>query len=261
MFRFVALAWLAAVQTQDTALPEFDVASVKPIDLKARNAIDLRFLPSGRLIISAASVQQLIAAAYGGLQLYQVAGPAWIGGEFYNVEAEAAENDNGQEPVVTAMGRPVPLKTMLRLRALLNARFQLRAHFEERDHTVYDLVAAKGGPKLSLPKNTSEPCIGGVLQGGGAIRGENCKTSWLADRLARFIFQTDVFDKTGLESSFDLTLKFQPIGAMAPAGVEADDAGLPSLFTALQSVGLKLEARKAPLQVLVVDRVEKPTGN
>ena len=266
MHRLFAFAWLAAAplqdaKPQDAPLPEFDVASIKPIDLKARNAIDLKFLPSGRLIITAASVQQLIAAAYGGLQLYQVTGPAWISSEFYNLEAEGSENDNGQQAMVTAMGRPVPLKTMLRLRSLLFARFHLQAHFEERDHTVYDLLVAKGGPKLSPPKNPTDRCSGGVMKGAGSIIGENCNMSWLADRLARFIFQTDVFDKTGLDGGYDFSFKFEPLGALAQPTADADAAGLPSLFTALQSAGLKLEARKTPVKTLVVDRVSKPSAN
>lgn len=263
MYRMLAFALFAIPQPQEAPLPEFDVASVKPIDLNARNAIDLKFLPSGRLIVTAASLDQLIASAYGGLQLYQVSGPAWITSERYNVEAEAAENDNGQQPVVTAMGRQVPMKTMLRLRSLLMARFKLQAHFEERDHTVYDLLLAKGGPKMTAAPVSDPPkrCGGGVLQGAGKIIAENCNMAFLADRLSRFIFQTEVFDKTGLAANFNFQLEFQPMGQLAHPGAEADGEALPSLFTAVQTLGLKLEARKAPVQTLVVDRVEKPSAN
>lgn len=261
MLYLLVAARVMAAQAQEAPLPEFDVASIKPIDLKARNGIDLKFLPSGRLIITAASVQQLIAGAYGGLQLYQVAGPSWIEVERYNLEAEASENDAGQQPLVTAIGRPVPLKTMLRLRALLNARFQLKAHFEDRDRTVYDLMVAKGGSKLSPAKSPAEPCSGGVRLGMGSITAENCGMPWLADRLSRLILQTEVFDRTSLDGAFDFTVRFAPMGALASPPAEPDTEGLPSLFTALQSVGLKLEARKAPLKVLVVDRVKKPSSN
>lgn len=263
MFRLVALALFAIPQPQEAPLPEFDVASVKPIDLKARNAIDLKFLPSGRLIITAATVQQLIAAAYGGLQLYQVNGPGWISSEAYNVEAEAAENDNGQQPVVVAMGRTVPMKTMLRLRSLLMARFKLQAHLEDRDHTVYDLLAAKSGPKMTAAVVSDPPkrCSGGVLQGLGKIIAEGCNMAWLADRLSRFIFQTEVFDKTGLTANFDFQLEFQPMGQIGRPAAETDGEGLPSLFTAVQALGLKLEAHKAPVQTVMVDHVEKPGGN
>lgn len=98
MFRFLLLALLAVPQAADDRLPEFEVASVKPIDLRARNAIDIKVVPGGRVIITAASLLQLIAGAYGGLQMYQVSGPPWIASEAYNIEAEPPEDDYGSSP-------------------------------------------------------------------------------------------------------------------------------------------------------------------
>lgn len=71
----LAISAISAAAAQDSTLPRFEVASVKPIDLHARNAIDIRVVPGGRVIITAATLTQLIAGAYGGLQMYQISGP------------------------------------------------------------------------------------------------------------------------------------------------------------------------------------------
>lgn len=255
----VLLALAAATPPQDP-LPQFEVASVRPIDLKARNAIDIKVTPSGRMIVTAASVLQLIAGAYGGLEMYQVIGPPWISSEAFNIDAEPPENDYGQLPTVKVLGRQVPEKTALRLRALLIARFQLRTHFETRDRTAYDLVIAKGGPKLK-PADASKKWNGGLMQGGGKIVAESCSMAWLADRLARMVLRTDVTDKTGLTGVYDFQLEFAPTGPFAPASADSDVSSAPSLFTAVQALGLKLEAHKRPIQVVVVDHVEKPSAN
>jgi uncharacterized protein (TIGR03435 family) len=135
-------------QTDDARLPEFEVASLKPIGPEVRGGIDIKVFPGGRMVATAVTIQQLLAGAYGGLQIYQVVGPAWIEDARFNIEATSPENDFGQPPFVTALGRQVSLKTMLRLQALLIARFNLKMHFETREHNAYDLMVAKNGPKL-----------------------------------------------------------------------------------------------------------------
>jgi uncharacterized protein (TIGR03435 family) len=252
----------ALSQAGDERLPEFEVASVKPIDPQVRSGIDIKVLPGGRMVVTAASFQQLVAGAYGGLQLYQVVGPAWIADTRFNIEAKPPENDFDQQPTVTALGRQVPRKTMLRLRSLLIARFNLRTHFETRDHMVYDLVVARNGPKLKegVPKDPPGGFCGGYRI--SSIEAKSCSMSWLANLLARFAFQTDVFDKTGLTRVYDFQIAFAPTGAFAPVEpVGSDPSTAPSLFTAIQDLGLKLEARKAPMEMLVIDHAGKLSEN
>lgn len=246
-------------QAGDAHLPEFEVASVKPIDPQVRGGIDIRVFPGGRLVATAASFQQLVAGAYGGLQLYQVIGPAWIDNARFNIEATSPENDFGQQPTVTALGRQVPLKTMLRLQSLLIARFNLKTHFETREHNVYDLVVARNGPELQEGhlKDASDRCRGGYRI--NSMEGTACSMPWLANRLAEFAFQTDVFDKTGLTGIYDFKFEFAPVDLLAPAG--SDPSSSPSLFTSIQSLGLKLESRKAPMKVLIIDHIEKLSEN
>ena len=258
-FILFALPLCAFSQADGARLPEFDVASVKPINPQVRGGIDIKVLPGGRMVATAASFQQLVAGAYGGLQTYQVVAPAGIADTRFDIDAMPPENDFGQQPAVTALGRQVPLKTMLRLQALLIARFNLQTHFEMRDRNVYDLVTAKNGPNLkeiNLTDATGE-CRGGYRV--GRIDARTCSMPWLASLLARFIFETEVNDKTGLTGAYDFKLEFAPMGPLAPANGDPSDA--PSLFSAIQGVGLKLEARKAPMKFLIVDHVEKLKEN
>jgi uncharacterized protein (TIGR03435 family) len=101
------------------------------------------------------------------------------------------------------------------------------------------------------------PCVGGLMVGGGTFHSTSCTIAWFADRLARFAFQTDVFDKTGLAGVYDFKIDFTPTGRFAPESADSD-SGTPSLFTAVQVLGLKLQARKAPMKMVIVDHVEKP---
>lgn len=261
IFLLFAPSLCAFSQAGDVSLPEFEVASVKPINPEIRGGIDIKVFPGGRLVANAATLQQLVAGAYGGLRTYQVVGPAWIDDARFNVEATSPEDDFGQPPAVTVIGRQVPLKTTLRLQALLIARFNLRTHFEMRDHTVYDLVAAKSGSKLkdiSL-KDATDRCRGGYRAAIGSIEGAYCSMPWLTHLLGEFIFETDVLDKTGLTGAYDFKLEFAPIGPYAPAS--SDPSNLPSLFSAIQDLGLKLESRKAPMKFLIVDHVDKLAEN
>jgi uncharacterized protein (TIGR03435 family) len=236
-FLLFAGSLYAISQAGDGRLPGFEVASVKPIDPQARGGIDIKVFPGGRMVVTAAAFQQLVAGAYGGLQLYQVVGPAWIADTRFNIEAKPPENDFDQQPAVTVMGRQVPLKTTLRLRSLLIARFNLRTHFETRDHMVYDLVVAKNGPTLKegVPNDPPDGFCGFRIS---SIEAKSCSMSWLANLLARFAFQTDVFDKTGLTGYYDFNIAFAPMGPCAPVEpADSDPSISPSLHLSISVLG------------------------
>lgn len=136
------------------------------------------------------------------------------------------------------------------------AIFKLTLHREPRELTLYELVVAKNGPKLT--KAEARP--GGVTSG----RGHLTATAASMDRLARFLagsyvkLDRPVVDKTGLDGVFDFTLDWTP-----DSDLQKHPDGPPDIFTALQEqLGLKLEARKGPVEVFVVDHVEKiPSEN
>jgi len=80
---------------------------------------------------------------------------------------------------------------------------------------------------------------------------------WLASLMQRLVFETEVSDKTGLTGVYDFSFEFAPLSPAMPASGESSAA--PSLFTAIQSIGLKLEARKGPMKFLIVDHADKLT--
>ena len=171
-----------------------------------------------------------------------------------------------------------------RLQTLLRDRFHLTIHRETRELTVYELHVAKGGPKLvaatcmqrvtgdtaMAPGKTAADYCGGSSVGRGRIQGPGISMAFLADILSGRISRTVVVDKTGLAGDFQILLTYTPdapatapdgAGIRPADGVAASDPG-PDLFAALQQqLGLKLELAKGPVEVLVIDRVEKPTEN
>jgi uncharacterized protein (TIGR03435 family) len=138
---------------------------------------------------------------------------------------------------------------MTMLQALLSERFKLAIHRESKERTVYELVVGKNGPKL----HEVEAGPGHSNGGHGSLSAQKMSMSHLADSLSRIV-DLPVLDMTGLKGAFDIELKWAPDG---------DDANGPSIFTAVQEqLGLKLEQRKGPMEIIVVDHAERvPTEN
>ena len=219
----------------------FDVASVKPD--KSQTGVDRIKVLKGSLIIENVSLKRCIGMAYGIAEGrdYLFSGPDWLDSEHFDILAKFPEET--PEPEVLAM-----------LQNLLKERFHFAFHGETRELNAYALVIGKGGPKLK-PSAAPEGSYRFKALGGHAV-GSSISMGMLADRLSRPDFQLDrrVVDLTGLKGAFDFTLDW------CPMSVDADG---PSIFTALQEqLGLKLEARKVPLEVMVVDRVNRvPAAN
>jgi uncharacterized protein (TIGR03435 family) len=224
----------------------FEVASIKP-NRSASNAMGM-FPSPGKLRIQNYPLRQLIAASYGhnfDLKTFQVmGGPAWLDSDRYDIEAKAEGNAN-----FWAM---LPM-----LKTLLTDRFALRTHKEIRSLPVYELTVAKGGLKMH------ESAEGDDTKQRSTIREHEFTghkvnmtllSDWLAGELGR-----PVVDETRLSGKYDFSLKY------TPEGTEAADANVPSgasLFTAIQEqMGLKLTAGKGPVEVIVIDSVERPSSN
>ncbi len=208
-----------------------------------------------------------------GLQRYQLSAPDWLGDDRFDIVAKVPEGATKEQ-----------FATMLR--DLLTSRFKLATHHEEKEIQAYELVVSKNGPKLeesvddsqSAPgthEATSRATLGPdgfpVLPAGrssamvmmkGRARMRMAKTSMeqLAARLSSQV-SCPVTDATGLKGKYDFTLSWVSQILQAQDG-DADSPG-PDIFGALQQqIGLKLESKKAPVDVLVVDRIEKlPTEN
>lgn len=261
----IGAAVSAIAQAQPTsARIEFDVASIKPSAPEPISPTNPRLLLPGPGSFNAKNMplRFLMAQAYG-VKLSEIfGGPDWINTDGYDI---AAKMDNGDTTDVN-----------LRLKGLLETRFLLKVHRETRQLPVLELTIAKGGPKLQPancvqfdPTNRPAPgqpqpmyCGTAPLQRNGMGWKFNGGGITMADLIGQLSFG-DVrwIDKTGFTEKFNVTLEWVP-EPNSPAVNAPTEATGPSLAAALQEqLGLKLESAKAPVEVLVVDAVERPSAN
>jgi uncharacterized protein (TIGR03435 family) len=234
----------AAPQAPEAAiqLPAFEVATIRQTPPSARG--DAVWSPpgNGKFMATNVSLAFLIKMAFEVDDNQILEKPSWLESELYDVVAKA-ESD---VPLTRAQLRP-------RLQHLLQQRFHLVTHRETRMVHGYALVVAKGGAKLKPTKGDHWPGFR-VHVGAGELNGLNWSMPTLAAML-RAPAGLPVIDKTGIAGSYDIKLDFAP-------DLEADSS-LPSLFTALQeTLGLKLESQKVPVEMLMIDHVERvPSEN
>jgi bla regulator protein BlaR1 len=247
--KFAAALSLGALCLAGQSAPKFEVASIKPSD-PAVQGFRIQTEPGGRFIATGVTVKFLIQQAYG-IRDFQIAGgPGWIDTLRYDFNAKADE-ESLKEPNANS----------LRLRDLLADRFQLRFKRETREMPIYHLVVAKGGPKMK------ESTVGedgrNMRTGRDRMLVQGINMSMLAVQLSQNLGRT-VLNQTELTKTYDFSLQWTPEGQ--PLGPKDNETAPPpdgpTLFTALQEqLGLKLESTKGPVEVLVIERVEKPTEN
>ena len=272
----IAIALAVALLTGAASVAQrlaFDVVSIKRTDPDdTRPGADFGGQPGGRLVARNNAVSNFITNAYGIPSYLLVGGPEWMRADRYNMEARAE-------------GEPSGAQMMLMLQTLLAERFQLRVRRETREMPAYVLTVARGGAKLTpskdggcLERDPSKP-IPPPAPGAAASRlcGNNNMNSrisppnmtWtgvridmpqVAGSLANY-FRRPVVDRTGLTGFFDVQIDLPPLQPAAATDAGAADSG-PSVFTVLQErLGLRVEDGKGPVEVLVVDRIERPTEN
>ena len=269
------------LSAQSETKPAFEVASVKRNTSGVQRQM-VRALPGGRLTTENSSVMMLIQNAYA-VQLYQVVGgPDWIKTEGYDIDAKPEGQIDRQ-------------KVWPMLQTLLAERFHLSLHRETHELPVFVLTAAKGGIKVSQPPKDSvcppmdaaapakAPGTPGALPcgmvrisislvtAGIKMDGTRIPMAELVRTLAG-IMGRPVIDKTGFTGEFEINAEFErdestaglPPRHSGPVSPDAPhpDSNVPSIFAAIQEhFGLKLESAKGPVEVLVVDRLERPTAN
>jgi uncharacterized protein (TIGR03435 family) len=273
----IALAAVGFVRSQElTPRPGFEVASIKR---NTRGDRGVRIsAPPGRFNAENVWVRFLIQFAWGVKDFQISGGPGWSGADRYDVIATTG--------AATAEGKAGLEQRKLMLRSLLEDRFQLMVHRESKELPVYELVAAKGGIKLRPSKVGS--CVapgpnlpplapgqkpnfcGGLTMSPRSLDGTAITMEQVTTSLSQTLQRT-VIDKTGFTSTFDVHIEWtadqSTPGLMAPglapvAPAASDDPTGRSIFTAIQEqLGLKLEPAKAPVEVLVIDRLERPSEN
>ncbi len=235
--------------------PEFEVAVIKLSDPNRR-----RLYSIGSTEVSAvgATVHDLIVFSFG-VHASQISGaPAWIESDKFDIRGKA---QGGAQP------NPIQFKAMLR--KLLADRFQLAFHRDQKQLAVYALTVGKNGPKLTRSEaNSSIPNL--VRRGPGNLPARNVTMEEFAGNLQAAVLDRPVIDQTGLKGRFDFQLQWTPDetqfaltgGPGAPPKPPEGAETPPDLFTAIQQqLGLKLESARAQIDVLVIDKVEKPSEN
>ena len=264
---------------QQAARPEFQVASVKPTTATVHRGMMVLPQPGGRFTAENAPLVMIMQNAYA-VQAYQiVGGPSWINAERYDIEAKPeGEVDRKQ--------------MWLMLQTLLADRFKLALHRETKELPMYALTVTRS-PKLTPPKEAgcvalspdapppppgpgqAGPCgrvLIGMSPSGINMRGSKVPMSELV-RILSIVMGRPVLDKTEYSAEFDVHLEFTPDestmglpgggGPHDPGGLTiATDPDRPTVFAALQEqLGLKLSPAKGPVDVIVIDHVERPTAN
>ncbi len=247
IFLVLLFSACASAQTFDVASVRIDKAGSAGGEKQAGESITVT---PGSLIMHNVTLRSCVKWAYGVRDFQLSGGPDWITAERYDISAKAANKADDAE-----------LRKMLR--SLLAERFQLVVREERKQLPVYALIVLKTKPAL---KPASDGGPASMRPGDGALEFRNTSMAELAERLASRPLSVDrpVVDKTGLTGGFDFSLKFADNAEHLKGALEDVDRGTgPSIFSVIQEqLGLKLEAQKAELPVVVVERaVENPGEN
>jgi uncharacterized protein (TIGR03435 family) len=248
-----------ALQAQAASFPEpvFDVSAIHLHESQPHEHNSIWSSPfDGKFKAENISALALIHWAYEMPESRVVGAPEWAASTHFNIDAAA---DPSLDPQLKSMtsdaGRQLKEKMV---EALLADRFKLVAHSETRDLPIYNLVVAKGGPRLGPLKESGSS----VSTGYGRIDVQMANSvSVLAEELSKTAGR-DVIDKTGIAGRYDLKLRFTPDQGPAMLNGQPVSDPPPDLFTALQEqLGLKLEPAKGSVEVLVIDHIEMPSEN
>jgi uncharacterized protein (TIGR03435 family) len=232
--------------------PEFEAVSIHMVDAKTAgkaSRFSMSPFPTNLFTMRNAPLSFLIQFAYKvDLQDYISAMPGWMESQEYDISAKV----EGEQQLTLEQTRPM-------LQHMLAQRFHLVCHRETEMTSGFELIVAKGGPKLRASKDGGKP-FAQILS--NRIEATHMDTQHLAGILVRRAGRP-VVDKTGLTGTYDFMLSYAPVNDPVNSSVSAPDASLPDFFTAIQEqLGLKLVSKKVPVDFLVIDHVDKiPTEN
>jgi uncharacterized protein (TIGR03435 family) len=267
----VAVCGLAVAQAGDTG-PAFEVASIKATDPNPGNAAFIGMSADGAMVkYTNITLRDCIRGAYRARD-FQIVGPDWMTKARFEINAKLPPGaSSGQIPEM--------------LQALLAERFKLEIRREQKEQNVYALVVGNEGPKLKTSEIKPDPNSPQALGPDGRPRpmmmyslnasrvtltAPSATLAGLVDQMSRFTARP-IVDMTGIRGQYQFNLNFAPerdagppTGAGLPGNVPGQSLPEPaqSVFDSVRQYGLRLEARKAPVEMFVVTHIEKtPTDN
>jgi len=276
---FTILAAPAVFSQTPAPRPEFEVASVKPSEPVTNGRVSVGVHIDGAMVrCNFLTLLNYLNMAYD-VKDYQIVGPDWLTTSHFDIVAKRPDGVEGEKA----------LRAMVA--SLLEDRFKMVVHRETRDLPAYALVVGKGGLKINeVPPDTDGVdtskvdvnVTGGqhgttVDLGGGSslsyglnkLEAKKVNFASITDSLSKFL-DRPVVDETGLTGRYNFTLEYSVSELKALVRASGADASQipdfggeqPSIFTSVESLGLKFEPRKAPVPVIVIDSIQKaPTAN
>ena len=273
LFHAASFAVLAQAKDAPADLPHYEVSTVKP-----NQADDGRFgtmiRPDG-IEMNGVPVQMVLRQAFSVGDDRIIGAPSWVYTQRWDIQAKVSPEE------APKLAKLKHSERMMMLQPLLADRFGMKFHHETRELPVYELVIAKGGSKLKEseveagPGSDPKAPHSRLTFGMGNIEGQRFSIDNLADALSNAVGRT-ILDKTGLTERYDFTLHFNPEnmppmgaapgtgpdGPHAGGGPQQPDSSDPDIFTAVQEqLGLKLVSAKGPVDVIVIDHIDKPSPN
>lgn len=232
----------AVIAQEQQLAKEFEVASIKPSQ-SADERMTVRLNPGGRWVGRNVPVTLLIQEGFDVRQSQISGGPSWIGGDRFDIEAKPESSASSDA-------------LSLMFQSLLTSRFHLEYHRETKDVQAYSLSIGKRGLKMKESEGSAgaKPSIS---VGPNRFKAGAMPMQMLANTLSRYLSRL-VVDETGLKGAYDVTLEW---ASDASPGAATPGDG-PTIFTAIQEqLGLALDSKKVPVQMFVIDRLERPEAN
>lgn len=255
-----------AAQSLPRPTPAFEVASIKVNNSGSEN-FGFTARPGGVMVATNVSVRQIVTYAYSMQNSRVEGGPDWLDTVRYDITAKAAE-------------AALPDQMVLMFRTLLADRFKLVMHSDARDAPIFALVQARPdgrlGPQLrpsstvdceaaraeqargaAVAATDGRPVCGGRTRAGSIMAGA-VSMDELARNMSRMVGRV-IVNRTGLPGRYDFDVKFTPEGDLTAAAPDRGPEALPSIYVALEEqLGLKLEPQRAPVDVVVIDSIQRP---
>jgi uncharacterized protein (TIGR03435 family) len=246
----------AQAPTSRPTFDAFEVATIKPADPGDQGGRFITMQGAHRFVVKNYTLKRLVGAAYNLTPRSISGGPAWIDSDLYDILAG-----------IPGEVRPNLDEQMAMLRKLLVNRFKLTFHREQKELAIYALTVAKNGPKLKESTAAAdEPpvLVNRIFPDRVLLPARNATMAQFASMMQRAVLDRPLVDETGLTGRYDFDLEWAPnetqFGGQGPP--ETTESTKASLFTAIQrQLGLRLQATKGPVNVLVIDKVERPSAN